>query len=94
MRCAAFNLGLAGAIGVTRREKSKTHSWRGHRHGPDDAALHRRLWPGSGASMQHLVLHQVNHGTGQIANQGQAADLLEVPEKVNLLQPHGSHTGC
>jgi hypothetical protein len=38
-----------------------------------------------------VILEQVSAGTGEIADERQAADFFHVPEEVNLLQAHGGH---
>lgn len=44
--------------------------------------------------VKQFVLYDVCGDTAKVAHQGQTADPLYVPEKVDLFQAHGSHTCC
>src|SRR3954468_6430000 len=46
------------------------------------------------SSMKQPVLHDVGDDPAEIAQQGQAANTSDIPEKVNFLQTHRSHTRC
>jgi hypothetical protein len=43
--------------------------------------------------MKHLVLHDIDGDAAEVADQSQAADPFDVPEKVDFLQSHGGNTG-
>src|SRR5580765_3576786 len=91
----------AKAAELVSRHAGPAHGGSRARTGPGRIALQWRadeipyfaLFNTSVRGSQQLALKQIYGGSGEVPNGGEPADFAQVPDEVDLLDPHCSNTG-